>query len=81
MDRLPVGLTDESNDVWMDRNFPRYWVLGKFCTPILMGIFTVNLADGWMDRTDDGCIDRQWNHIWVGRQMSHATDICMDLSC
>ena len=31
------------------------WVLtyGKFHQAILMGIFTMNLADGWMGRTDD----------------------------
>ena len=54
MDRLPNGLTDESDEVWMWRNFPVIQMFGKFHTAILMGILTVNLADGWTDRTDDG---------------------------
>ena len=45
----------------------------------------MNLVDGWMDRTDDGHTAFQmgssWNHILVGRWMSHATDIWMDLPC
>ena len=53
-DGLPDGLTDESEDVQMERSFPRFWMFGKFCPPILVGIFTMNLADGWKDRTDDG---------------------------
>ena len=53
-DRLTDGSTDES-DLWMERNFPRYWAFGKFHTGTLMGISTMNLADDWMDRTDDGC--------------------------
>ena len=36
----------------------------KFCTAILVGIFTVNLDDGWMDGTDDGCTDR-WTEFQV----------------
>ena len=54
MDGLPDGLTDKSNDIWMERIFPRYFINGNFHTGILVGIFTVNLADGRMDRTDDG---------------------------
>ena len=50
-----------------------------------MGIFTMNLADGWTDRSDDvilidGQISR-WNHVWVDRQTSHATDTWRDLPC
>ena len=45
--------------VWMERNFPGFQMFGKFHTAILMGIFTMNLADGWTDRTDDGHTDRQ----------------------
>ena len=56
-DRLPDGLTDNSNDVQMEGNFPQFWTFGKFHPEILIGIFTVNLADGWMDRTDDGHAD------------------------
>ena len=52
-DRLPGGSTDESDDVGMERNFPGFWMLGKFNTVILVGIFTVNLADGWMNGTDN----------------------------
>ena len=57
IDGLPDGSTDESNDVWMEKNFPGYWTFWKFHLAILMGIFTMNLADGWMDRTDDGHTD------------------------
>ena len=56
-DRLPDGSTDESNDVQMERNFPGYFTFTNFCPVILMGIFTMNLADGWMDRTDNGHTD------------------------
>ena len=52
-DVQPDGSTDESNDVWMERKFPEIWTFGKFHPAILVGIFTVNSADGWMDRTDD----------------------------
>ena len=30
-----------------------------FCPTILVGIFTMKLADGWMDRIDDGYTDGQ----------------------
>ena len=50
---LSDGSTDESDDVWMERNFPRYQTFGKFCTAICMGIFAMNLANCWTDRTDD----------------------------
>ena len=59
MDRLPEGLTDKSDDVQMERSFPWYCILRNYCTGILIGIFTVNLADGRMDRTDDGHSVRQ----------------------
>ena len=58
-DRLPDGLTDESNDVWTERNFPGIHMFGKFHTGILIGIFTMNLADGWADGTDNGHTDRE----------------------
>ena len=48
MDGLPDGLTDELDDVQMERNLPRYWTFGKFHTVILLVLFTMNLADGWM---------------------------------
>ena len=37
------------------------WVfdIQEFHPAILVGIFTVNLADGWMDGTDSGHTDRQ----------------------
>ena len=54
MDGLPGGFTDESVDVWMKGSFPRYCIYGNLHTGILVGIFTVNLADGSMDGTDDG---------------------------
>ena len=52
IDGLPDELTDESDDVWMERKFPGYWTFRKLYPAILMGIFTVKLADGWMDRMD-----------------------------
>ena len=55
IDVLPDGLTDESNDVWMEGNFPWSWTFRKKFLGILMGIFTMNLADGWTDGTDDRC--------------------------
>ena len=58
-DGLPDGLTDESDYVCMEWNFPGFWTFRKFHPAILMGIFTMNLADGWMNRTDDGHTDRQ----------------------
>ena len=58
-DRLSDGLIDKSNDVQMERNFPRIGTFEKFHTGILISILTMNLADGWMDGTDDGHIDGQ----------------------
>ena len=40
------------------------WTFGKFCTAILIGIFTVNLADGWLDGMDDRHTDR-WTEFQV----------------
>ena len=51
MDRLPGGLTDESDDVWMEKKFPVNCIVRKFCTEILVGIFSMNLAYGWTDGT------------------------------
>ena len=53
-DRLPDGLTDESVDVQTERSFPRFSCFRKFHTGILIGIFTMNLANGRMDGTDNG---------------------------
>ena len=47
----------ESDDVWMERIFPGFWAFREFHPSILMGIFIINLADGWMDGTDDGHTD------------------------
>ena len=58
-DKLPGGLTDESDEVQMEGNFPINWNFRKFHTVILVGIFTVNLADGWTDGTDDGHTEGQ----------------------
>ena len=41
------------DDVWTEWKFPRYWKFGKFHPAILIRIFTMNLADGWWDGTDD----------------------------
>ena len=45
-DGLPDGSTDEYHDVWMERNFSRFQTLWKLHPAILIGIFTMNLADG-----------------------------------
>ena len=58
-DRLPDGLTDKSIDVQMERSFPRFLCFGKLHTGILIGIFTMNLADGRTDGTDNRHTDRQ----------------------
>ena len=57
VNRLLEGLTDKSDDAWTEGKLS--WVLDfwKFHPAILMGIFTMNLTDGWMDRTDDGRTD------------------------
>ena len=36
----------------------------KFHTVVVMGIFAMNLADGWTDRMDDGHTDR-WTELHV----------------
>ena len=64
IDGLPDGLTDKSNEVQTERNFPRFWTFRKFHTVILMDTFMVNLADGWMDGTDDGHTDG-WTEFQV----------------
>ena len=56
-DGLPDGSTDKSDDVQTEEIFPGYWTFGKSFTAILTGIFTMNLADGWMDGADDGHTD------------------------
>ena len=43
----------------MEVNLPMIWIFRKFHPAILVGIFTINFADGWMDGMDDGCTDRQ----------------------
>ena len=58
-DALPDELTVGSDDVWMEVNLPMIWIFRKFHPAILVGIFTINFADGWMDGMDDGCTDRQ----------------------
>ena len=45
-DTLSDGLTDESDDIWTERTFLRFWTFGKFHPAVLVGIFTVSLADG-----------------------------------
>ena len=54
MDGLPDGLTAKSIDVQMEGIFPGYCIIGNFHTGILVGIFTVNLADCQMDGADNG---------------------------
>ena len=57
-DRLPDGSTDESADVWTEEDLPVNWILRKFHTSILVGIFIMGLTDGQTDRTADGHTDR-----------------------
>ena len=49
-DGLSDGSTDKSNEVWMERKFPRNWTFRKLWNrpAILVGIFIMNLAQGWM---------------------------------
>ena len=53
MDGLPVLWTDESIDVWMEGSFPGFSACGNFHTGVVIGIFTMELADGRMDITDN----------------------------
>ena len=76
------GLTDKSDDVWMEGTSPVNWTIRKLYPAILMAIFTVNLDDSWMEMMTDMPTDGQtsrWNHVWVDRQTSHVTDIQTDL--
>ena len=52
-DGLSDESTDESTDVQAERNFPRFWTFQKIHKGTFIGIFTMNFADGWTDRTDD----------------------------
>ena len=76
MDGLPDGLTDESDDVWTERNYCRKWTFRKLHTGILIGIFTMNLADGLTDGTDNGITfgltDRQL------MQLTYRQTCCID---
>ena len=53
MDGLPDGSTEKSDDVWTESSFPEFLCFRIIHTGILIGIFTVNLADSWTDETDD----------------------------
>ena len=68
-DRLPGGLTDDSDHVHLERNFPVNWSFGKLCTAILTGIFTMILADGWMDGTNNRHTDG-WTDFQVESHMA-----------
>ena len=41
----------------MQGNFPGSWTFRKFGPALLVGIFTMDLAGGWMDGMDDGHTD------------------------
>ena len=73
MNRLPDGSIDESVDVQMEGSFPGYCIVRNFHTAILIGIFTVNLADGRIDRTDDGHTAFQME-FWVESHFGWQTD-------
>ena len=79
------GSTDESDDVQMEGNFPMIQTFTKFHPAILVGIFTMNLADSWMAGTNDGHTDGwmefQAESHSLDRQTCHVTDIWTDLSC
>ena len=84
-DGLPNGLTDKSDEVWTEGNFPMYRTFGKFHPAKLKGIFTENFADGWTDGTHDRHTDDAVPGgimFWLTdiRQTSHVTVIWMDLS-
>ena len=51
--------TDKSDDVQMEGNFPGSGIFRKFGPGILMGIFTMNLADDWIDGMVNGHTDGQ----------------------
>ena len=76
-DRLPDGLTDESDDVQMERIFPMHWSFRKFHPAILMVIFTMNLAHGWMDGMDDRHTDG-WMEFQVESHLGCQTDKSCD---
>ena len=57
-DEWPDGSTVESDDVWIEGNFPVSWTFRTLDPAILLGPFTVNLAHGGTDRMDDGLTDR-----------------------
>ena len=59
MDGLPDGSTDESVDVQTEKSSPRYCVIRNSDTGILVGIFTMNLADGRTDGTGNRHTDIQ----------------------
>ena len=52
----------------MERNLLTNGSFGKFHTAILVGILTLNLADGWMDGTGDGYTNR-WTEFQVELQL------------
>ena len=52
-------MTDESDDVWTEGNLPGTLTFGKFDRAVLLGTFTMNVADGQMDGMDDGWTNRQ----------------------
>ena len=54
-------------------SFPRFSVYGNFHTGILVGIFTVELADGRMDVTDNEHTVRQMV-VFVTSQVGWQTD-------
>ena len=56
--------------------FPRYCTVMNFHTGILVEIFTLNLADGRMDRTDNGHTAFQ-----MGFQVESCFGWQMDESC
>ena len=61
-------LMDQQTNLMMYRQkeiFPGLYV-HDFHTAVLVGIFTVNLADGWMDGTDDGHTDVEKSVFTIG---------------
>ena len=74
---LSDGLTGKSDDVWTGGNFPMNWTFRKFHPAILVGIFSMNLADGWTDGTNNGHTDG-WMEFQVESSMGWQTDESWD---
>ena len=65
----------------MERSIPGFSCYGKFHTGILIDVFTMNLADHWMDGTDNGHTDGETDfqvELHFGWQTQVSFDLHMD---